>query len=358
MTNSRNSTIRLRYVQAWVDHDGRAHHYFRRRGCPLVRLPGLPGSAEFMRAYEAALEEPQAPLGAEKRSLPGSVSAVIAAYYDSEQFFGSKAVGTKAMRRAILERLRVQAGDQPIAKMPPSFIKKVIDRKSPHAACNWLKTIRSLCQFAVAREWMRDDPTRDIKVPSVKSDGYHTWTEEEIAQFEAHHPVGSKARLALALLVCTGQRPGDVRKMGRQHIRDGILHVKQEKTGATLVVPLHSELKAILDATPSEHLTFLVTRYGKPYGAVNFSIWFRTQCDAAGLPKECSAHGLRKAACRRLAEAGCSANEIAAISGHKTLKEVERYTKAADQARLARNAIARIGNAECQTRRPISVKQP
>jgi len=128
---------------------------------------------------------------------------------------------------------------------------------------------------------------------------------------------------------------------GRQHIRDGVLHVKQEKTGAALAIPVHSNLQAIFDATPSEHLTFLVTSRGKPYGAVSFSMWFRVQCDAAGMPKECSAHGLRKAACRRLAEAGCSANEIAAISGHATLREVARYTKAVDQARMARNAMAR-----------------
>ena len=120
--------------------------------------------------------------------------------------------------------------------------------------------------------------------------------------------------------------------------------MKQEKTGAALDIPVHSNLQAIFDATPSEHLTFLVTARGKPYGAVSFSMWFRDQCDAAGMPKECSAHGLRKAACRRLAEAGCSANEIAAISGHATLREVARYTKAVDQARMARNAMARTKN--------------
>jgi integrase len=71
---------------------------------------------------------------------------------------------------------------------------------------------------------------------------------------------------------------------------------------------------------------------------------FRRWCDEAKLPAACSVHGLRKAACRRLAEAGCSASEIAAISGHSTLSEVGRYTKAADQARLARNAMGRIAN--------------
>jgi integrase len=119
------------------------------------------------------------------------------------------------------------------------------------------------------------------------------------------------------------------------------LYVKQRKTGVELLIPIHPELGAVLDATPSEHLTFLVTATGKPYGDNHFSESFREWCDAAGLPKRCSAHGLRKAACRRDAEAGCSANEIMAHSGHGTMKELVRYTKAADQARLARNAMVR-----------------
>jgi len=319
-----------------------------------VRLPGLPGSAEFMRAYEIALEGPRAPIGAQKRSKPGSISAAIAAYYDSYKFFVSKAEGTKAMRRSILERMREVVGDYPMAALSPKYIKKVLENQPPQAARNFLKTIRSLCQFAVEGEWMREDPTRNIKLPSVKSDGYHTWTEDEIAQFEAHHPIGTKARLAFALLLYTAQRPGDVRQMGRQHIRDGVVKVKQQKTGTPLDIPVHAELKAVVDATVSEHLTFLVTPAGKPYTGENFSGWFRKQCDAAGMPKACSAHGLRKAACRRLAEAGCSASEIASISGHATLHEVARYTKKADQARMARNAMARarIGNTEVSNFEP------
>ena len=162
----------------------------------------------------------------------------------------------------------------------------------------------------------------------------------------AHHPIGSKPRLALALLLYTTQRRGDVVRMGRQHIRetpDGpALYVKQRKTGRELLIAIHPALGAVLDATLSEHLTFLVTTTGKPYGDNHFSESFREWCDAAGLPKCCSAHGLRKAACRRFAEKGCSGNEIMANSGHETMKELVRYTKDADQARLARNALAKV----------------
>jgi integrase len=333
-----------RYVQAWVDRrDDRAYYYLRRPGFPRVRLPGLPWSPSFMAAYEAALAGPRTALGA-GRIKPGSVGAVVAEYLDSQQFFGSKSAGTRRMRRGILERFRTAYGDRPFALLPPEWIEALLDSKPPHAGRSWLVTLRSLCAFALKRGWLRADPTANIKQRAIKGDGFHTWTDDEIAQFEAHHPIGSKPRLALALLLYTAQRRSDVVRMGRQHVRDGVLTVKQEKTRATLAIPVHTDLRTVLDATPSAHLTFLTTATGKPYSGNHFSESFREWCDEAGLPQRCKPHGLRKAACRRLAEAGCSANEIMSISGHATMKELVRYTKAADQARLARNALARTAD--------------
>jgi integrase len=330
-----------KYVQAWVDRrDDRAYYYLRRRRFPRVRLPGLPWSPSFMAAYEAALTVPRTAIGA-GRIKAGSVAAVVAEYLDSRQFFGSKSAGTQRMRRGILERFRSAYGDRPFALLPPEWIEALLDAKPPHAARSWLVTLRSLCQFGLKRGYLRTDPTANIKQRAIKGDGFHTLTEEEITQFEAYHPIGTKPRLAFALLLYTAQRRSDVLRMGRQHIRDGVLTVKQEKTGATLAIPVHPHLQTVLDATPNEHLTFLVTATGKPYGGNAFTEQFRNWTDAAGLPMCCKPHGLRKAACRRLAEAGCSANEIMAISGHATMKELVRYTAAADQARLARNAMAK-----------------
>jgi len=329
-----------KYVQHWVDDEGRPHCYFRRPGFPRVPLKGLPWSPSFMAEYEKAMSGARMAVGA-GRVKPGSVAAVIAEYLDSQQFFGSKSAGTQRMRRGILERFRAAYGDRPFALLPPEWIEALLDSKPPHAARSWLVTLRSLCRFALKRRYLRADPTANIKQRPIKGDGFHTWTEEEIAQFEAHHPVGTKPRLALALLLYTAQRRSDVVRMGRQHIRNGAFIVKQQKTGTELPpIPVLPRLQAVLDATPGEHLTFLVTATGKPYGPNHFSESFREWCDAAGLPKNCSAHGLRKAACRRLAEAGCSEKQIAAISGHASLDEVARYTKAADKARLARDAMA------------------
>jgi integrase len=187
-----------------------------------------------------------------------------------------------------------------------------------------------------------------FKLP--KSDGHHTWDESEIAAFEAHHPIGSKARLAFALGLYTAQRRGDVTRIGRQHIRDGVLTVRPEKTknttAVTLAIPVHPDLQKIIAATPVGHLTLLTTKTGRTYGATVFSEQFRAWCDQAALPRHCVFHGLRKAAARRLAEAGCTAHEIAALTGHASLREIERYTRAADQARMARSAMAKTAAQE------------
>jgi integrase len=132
--------------------------------------------------------------------------------------------------------------------------------------------------------------------------------------------------------------------MGRQHIQSGELRVIQKKTRRPMIIPIRPELQEILDATPVGHLTLLVTKSGKPYPANDFSEQFRVWCNAAGLPTACVVHGLRKAACRRMAEAGYSVSEIAAWSGHRTLSEIKRYTDGVDQARLARNALLREQN--------------
>ena len=217
---------------------------------------------------------------------------------------------------------------------------------TPAAANHWLRMVKSLMVFAVEEDWRGDNPTVGIRRVRNRSAGFHTWTEHEIEIFEKQHPVGSKARLALALLLYTAQRRSDVVRMGSQHVRDGVVHVRQQKTGVMLAIPLHPALAGIIAATPNDHLTFLVTSFGKPFTAPGFGNWFREQCNEAGLPRHCAAHGLRKAACRRLAEAGCSANVIASISGHKTLTEVARYTKAADQERMARDGMAAISRTE------------
>lgn len=345
----RGFTVRLRYVHEFRDRHGTVRRYFRRPGWPQVALPGAPGSDEFMETYNAALaghRVERKPIG-EGRSLPGSVSAALAGYYCDASFTALSPITRKA-RRAILERFRAEHGEKRVALLRSDHIAKLISGRTPFVARDWLKALRGLMKFAAAIGLRPDDPTADIKPLKVRGGSIHTWSEDEIAIFEHHHAIGKPARLAMALMLFSAARKGDAVRLGPQHVRTGRLVYRQQKTGRALEIPIHAELARIFAATPSGHLTFLATAQGAPYTPTGFGNLFRRWCLEAGLP-QCSPHGLRKACARRLAEAGCSAHEIASITGHKTLAEVQRYAAAADQARMADAAMGRIGNAGLAT---------
>jgi integrase len=272
----------------------------------------------------------------------GTFRALAISYFNSIDFRSMKP-STQSVYRNAIERLCSEHGDKGAATLQREHVVKLMAAKAekPESANLLRKVVRAMMKHAVEMGLRADDPTRDVRAIRVKSDGFHSWTDAEISQFERRHAIGSRARLALALLLYTGQRRSDVVRMGRQHIRDGAVNVRQLKTGVELAIPVHGTLQTIIAETPADHLTFLTTQFGQPFTAPGFGNWFREQCDAAGLP-HCSAHGLRKAAARRLAEAGCTAHEIASITGHASLREIVRYTKAADQKRLAVTAMDKV----------------
>jgi integrase len=291
-----------------------------------------------MEAYQRAFAAAPTAIGA-SRSKTGSVSTAIASYYASPGF-KALAPSSQGVRRSVLEAFRRDQGNLMMAAMPKKFVVAMLDGMKPSAARNWLKAIRALVRHCIDADLVKEDITLGIRLRPSKGE-FHTWSEDEIAAFEATFAIGTRERLALTLGLYTGQRRGDVIRMGRQHVRDGVLHVRQEKTNAGLAIPVHPELARVLAAVPPTQLTFIQTLRGKPFTGHAFSDWFGKACDAAGLDARCTFHGLRKAACRRLAEAGCTPHEIMSISGHTTLKEVVRYTKAVEQAQMARNAMAR-----------------
>jgi integrase len=212
-----------------------------------------------------------------------------------------------------------------------------------------------LMRYAVDVGLRADNPTDGARRPKLREGGFYPWTEADIVAFEQRHPVGTKARLALALLLYTAQRRGDVIKFGRQHIRDGCIHLRQAKTGKALAIPVHPELQAILEAMPGDNLTLLVSQNGAPFSSDGFYAWFRRCCKEAGITPAATPHGLRKAACRRLAEAGCSAAVIASISGHRSLREVARYIDSADQTKLARQGIEAVSRTKVATLPEVEV---
>jgi integrase len=310
-----------------------------------------------MAAYAEATGANPPPNEIEAASPSGccTVNALVAAYLSSS-VFRSRSPETQRLRRGVLEHFREQHGDKRIFRIKPDGsremllkrdkIQQLVNEKAekPHVQRHFLNTLRVMFNWAVGESKVPENPTDGVKREKIKSAGYKTWSDADIEQIEGVHPIGTRARLALALLLYTGQRRGDILKLGRQHIHDGYITIDQRKTEGTdeahVVIPVHPRLQEVIDATPSGHLTFLTTVHGKPFEG-EFGKWFHRMCTEAGL-KGLSAHGLRKAAARILAEhAHASTHQISAITGHASLKEVERYTAAANRKRMATEAMKR-----------------
>src|SRR5215813_8451503 len=255
-----------KYVHGFIDRHGKPRFYFRRAGFKKVPLQGLPWSSQFMEAYEQAVAGQSAPVDAgARRTKPGSMRALAVSYFQSVDYRSMQA-RTQRVYRGLIEGFCEQAdkdgnrfGDKRAALIGREHVVRLIATKAdkPEAANQFRKVLRAMMKHAVEIGLRADDPTRDVRAIRVKSEGFHSWTDVEITQFENRHPVGSRARLAFALLLYTGQRRSDVMRMGCQHVRNGVLTVCQEKTGAKLSIPLHPTLRAILASTPTGNMTFL-----------------------------------------------------------------------------------------------------
>lgn len=231
--------------------------------------------------------------------------------------------------------------------MEPRHVRFLRDQKNgPEAANGILKALRALFSWAVVAELTNINPAKTVPKVRYKSDGFHTWTLDEVRQYEAAHPSGTKPRLALALLLYTGARRGDAVLLGRQMIREGWLTFTSTKTNITVSVPVLPELQTELNLAAKSNLTFLVTAYGKPFTSAGFGMRFRQWCNRAGL-KHCSAHGLRKTGATIAAERGASEAQLNAIFGwSENSNESRRYTRAARQRVLARHAVTLLSTTE------------
>lgn len=339
---------RYKYVSEDTDRHGNVRVYLRRPGFRKVRLHQMPGTPEFDEEYRKAMAGEILPAPAKEIIIPGSFRDLCVRYYGSGTFTRLDA-RTQYVRRGVLDGLCERCGSFLVATIQPRHVLGLRDSKEgrPEAGNGILKALRQLFAYGVQVGALTKNPAADVSYIPPSGTGFHSWTPEEIHQFESVHPVGAPARLALALLLYTGQRRSDVVRFGLKDVRDGFLTFTQVKNGkkkpVTLTLPVFPELRRIIEATPGamEGITFILNAYGKPYTPESFGNRFREWCNEAGLP-HCASHGLRKATAVRLAELGCTAHEIAAVTGHRSLKEVQRYTLAADQKRLAESAFARM----------------
>jgi integrase len=342
-------TIGLPHVDRFEDRNGHWRYYFRRKGEKRIPIAGEPGSAEFIASYhDARTTEPQSTTKQRTRGADGSFDRLCFLYYDSTKFRRNKA-STQTKTRGILDRFCEAHGHRLVRQLTPEKAEHIVAAKAdtPAGANNLLKAMRVLMKFAIKSRWRTDDPFAGIE--RFKEGTYHTWDENELAQFEAHWPLGTTQRTAYALALYTGQRRSDLARMTWRSYsaKLGTIEVAQEKTDMErrderLTIPVHAGLREALEVWPQRNVMILATSYGKAFSVDGFGNMMAKAISAAGLPERCVLHGLRKAAARRLAEAGCTSKQIAAITGHKSLDEIERYTRGAEQKLLARSAVAKL----------------
>ena len=346
------------YVTEFRDRHGKMRVRFRRTGYPTHYFKDPVGSDDFWKEYLALKDGGRVQAGKDKVA-PGTFNDLIAQYYRSTIWNNIPKESTRAVYRGTLERFRAKFGERPVATMTANNVDKLMGKMkdTPGAAGILLKRLRQLFDYSILVGMRKDNPAKAVKAPKSKSEGFRTWDDEDIAAFEARHPLGSKARLALALLLYTAQRRSDVVRMGPQHIKGGRIRVKQMKTGKELYIAVHPHLAEAIAACPSGQLAFLVSEKGTPFTIPSFGNWFRKRCNEAGL-QDCSAHGLRKAAARRMAELGMSNQLIKSITGHVTDSEVARYTRDADQVALADQAMAILAKADLANSETGLAKNP
>lgn len=345
MAGTSNVTeINFPYVKTYRDRHQKVRYYFRRKGSASVALPSDPLSLEWKVAYLAARDGPSM-ASKPTSAAAGTANALLAEFYASDYWLNTLKPITHRSYRNIYGRWAEEWGSRSVKSLTRKDVQKMLDDRAatPGAARTFLKRMRMLFDFAIEREYRDDNPFRAVKLKQMATTGFAPWSDAEIEQFKDAYPSGTRERRALALLLYTTQRRSDVHRMGPEHrVADCIVitQVKGRKGAepVQLVIPMHPALKAELDLAPAGCAAYVETAFGKPFSAAGFSHWFRDQAIAAGLASR-TAHGLRKSGARHHAEAGSGAPQIAAITGHKSLKEVERYIRSASQPRLAQLAM-------------------
>ena len=321
----------------------------------MVRIYERPGTPEFMAAYNRLLASSEAGLPIKPPGAPfGSLRWLCLEYFKSSKFRQLDG-RTQHVRRLVLEGAWAEPtqpgsdltfGAVACAHITAKAVRVLRDRKLavPESGNARVKALRQVFGWAMAEDvgGIERNPAHEVSYLKGKPGGFHSWTVEEVEQFEARHPIGTKARLAMALLLYTGQRRSDVVLFGRQHVRDGWLRFTQRKNARnkpiTLELPVLPTLQSIIDKSPTGDLTYLVNDFGRAFTGAGFGNKFRQWCDEAKLP-HCSAHGLRKAGAAIAAQNGATPHQLMSVFGWLSLKQAELYTRAVVQKQLARGAM-------------------
>lgn len=325
------------HLETFLTRHGNRMWYFRAGKGPRTPLPGLYNAPEFRTAYARALA---AHLAAEAPAAH-TLAWLLDQYLESPQW-AATARETRKQFKYQFARMKERAGAAPLGHINAESVAAGRDARAarPSDANKYLKASVKLYGFAVERGWIKVNPARGIERLRTKGQGFHTWTEDEVAAYEARWPVGTRERLALDLMLYTGVRRSDVVRLGRQHVRNGEITIKTEKSvnmgrpidiTITVLPPLAASIKAAMTGD----LAFLVTARGTPFGKESFGTWFAKACAAADVPG--SSHGLRKIAAVRCAENGATEAELNAMFGWSDgSRESATYVAKANRAKLGR----------------------
>lgn len=324
------------HVTEYRDRHGKPRYRFRRTGYPGHHFKAQPGSEAFLVEYTACLEAPRRA----ERYPHGTFDWLATRFYETVAWKEMKET-SKRTYRSIIERFREKHGSKPVALVKTRHLDKILEGMSetPAAANNLRKVLKRLFRLAVKLDIRADNPATETDAYSA-GPGWHTWTEADIGQYRAHHALGTKGRLALELLLNTAARRCNVVTLQRP--TSGKFRIHHAKAGDETIVQVLPETRAAIEAMPVTGIGFLlVTELGKPFTPAGFGNWFRERCNEAGLP-HCSAHGLRKAMSRRLAEGGATDAQGRAVTGQKKNATFAYYAAMANREQLADAAMANL----------------
>lgn len=335
-----------KYVSQYEDRHGKLRYSFRRTGYPSHSFVNREiGSQAFLAEYNDCLNsKPDSALPNEVRIIRGSFDDLCNRYYQSPRW-RNQSDATKRTYYNIIERFREKHGSKQVNQVTTAHLDAILGRMAhtPAAANNLRKVLNRLFGYSV-KIGMRVDNPAALTDKFKSGKGFHTWTDQEIEQFRDCHALGTKPRLALELLLNTAARRGTVVTLTRADLRNGKFHVQHSKGCNATIVPAMPETMRAIEAMPVAGVQhFLVTAHGKPFAVAGFGNWFRDQCNTAGLT-HCSAHGLRKAISRQLAESGASDSQGRSVTGHKKDDTFRYYSEMAKREDLAEGAMYNLGS--------------
>lgn len=332
--------LQPRYLLREVTRHGKVVWYVRKGAGPRIRLAAEYGTEAFWAEYSEAIAGKTEPTRRKPRS--GSLAWLCEQYRQSAAWAALKPA-TRRQRDNIMRRVLAKAGEEPFVDIDKASILAGMDAKkaTPAAARNFLETMRGLFRWAHDAQHIDEDPTHGVRAERKQTDGLKPWSEAEIDAFRRRWPPGTRERLAFDILLYTGLRRGDVARLGKQHVKDGVITLATEKTGQRVTLPILPELAASIEACPSKGLTLISAADGSPLRKESFGNWFREGVMAAGLTGV-SAHGLRKAAAIRAAENGATVAEMEALFGWRGGGMASLYTRDADRVRLAKGAAHKL----------------